>query len=40
MPDSLPMKRIPDLGSRIMKVDHAGEHGAVNIYTGQRVIPE
>ena len=24
-----------DLGSRIIKVDHAGEHGAVNIYTGQ-----
>ena len=24
-----------DLGGRIIKVDHAGEHGAVNIYTGQ-----
>ena len=24
-----------DLGSRTIKVDHAGEHGAVNIYTGQ-----
>lgn len=24
-----------DLGSRVIKVDHAGEHGAVNIYTGQ-----
>ena len=24
-----------DLGNRIIKVDHAGEHGAVNIYTGQ-----
>jgi 3-demethoxyubiquinol 3-hydroxylase len=23
------------LGDRIIKVDHAGEHGAVNIYTGQ-----
>jgi len=23
------------LGNRIIKVDHAGEHGAVNIYTGQ-----
>lgn len=23
------------LGSRILKVDHAGEHGAVNIYAGQ-----
>jgi 3-demethoxyubiquinol 3-hydroxylase len=25
-----------DLGSRILKVNHAGEHGAVNIYRGQR----
>ena len=24
-----------DLGGRIIKVDHAGEHGAVSIYTGQ-----
>lgn len=24
-----------DLGSRIMKVDHAGEFGAISIYTGQ-----
>lgn len=24
-----------DLGDRIIKVNHAGEHGAVNIYTGQ-----
>jgi demethoxyubiquinone hydroxylase (CLK1/Coq7/Cat5 family) len=24
-----------DLGSRIMKVDHAGEFGAICIYTGQ-----
>jgi len=24
-----------DLAARILKVDHAGEHGAVNIYTGQ-----
>jgi 3-demethoxyubiquinol 3-hydroxylase len=24
-----------DLGNRIIKVDHAGEHGAVSIYTGQ-----
>jgi 3-demethoxyubiquinol 3-hydroxylase len=23
------------LGDRILKVDHAGEHGAVNIYRGQ-----
>ena len=25
------------LGDRILKVNHAGEHGAVNIYKGQRV---
>jgi 3-demethoxyubiquinol 3-hydroxylase len=25
----------PDLGGRMIKVDHAGEHGAVNIYAGQ-----
>jgi ubiquinone biosynthesis monooxygenase Coq7 len=24
-----------NLGDRILKVDHAGEHGAVNIYSGQ-----
>lgn len=24
-----------DLGNRILKVNHAGEHGAINIYTGQ-----
>jgi ubiquinone biosynthesis monooxygenase Coq7 len=24
-----------DLGDRIMKVNHAGEHGAINIYRGQ-----
>src|SRR5262245_42406063 len=28
---------LTDLGGRIIKVDHAGEHGAVNIYTGQLV---
>ena len=27
-----------DLGSRILKVNHAGEHGAVNIYSGQILI--
>ncbi|MCL7713774.1 demethoxyubiquinone hydroxylase family protein [Stenotrophomonas mori] len=36
-----PMTRTPrtpatcGLGDRILKVDHAGEHGAVNIYSGQ-----
>jgi len=24
-----------DLGSRIIKVNHAGEHGAIYIYAGQ-----
>ncbi len=27
-----------DLGNRILKVNHAGEHGAVNIYTGQILL--
>lgn len=27
-----------DLGSRILKVNHAGEHGAVNIYSGQLLV--
>jgi 3-demethoxyubiquinol 3-hydroxylase len=27
-----------DLGSRIIKVNHAGEHGAIQIYTGQIMI--
>lgn len=26
------------LGDRVIKVDHAGEHGAINIYTWQRAI--
>jgi len=26
-----------DLGNRILKVNHAGEHGAVNIYSGQLI---
>jgi 3-demethoxyubiquinol 3-hydroxylase len=30
--------RESDLGSRILKVNHAGEHGAVNIYAAQRVV--
>ncbi len=25
-------------GDRVMKVNHAGEHGAVNIYRGQRLV--
>ncbi len=24
-----------DLGDRILKVNHAGEHGAISIYSGQ-----
>jgi ubiquinone biosynthesis monooxygenase Coq7 len=27
-----------DLGSRILKVSHAGEHGAINIYSGQIIM--
>ena len=30
--------RTLDLGNRILKVNHAGEHGAVNIYTGQILL--
>ncbi|KAB8195636.1 demethoxyubiquinone hydroxylase family protein [Lysobacter maris] len=26
---------VTDLGSRILKVNHAGEHGAISIYSGQ-----
>jgi ubiquinone biosynthesis monooxygenase Coq7 len=30
---------VPDsLGARVLKVNHAGEHGAVNIYAGQALI--
>mgnify|MGYP001549595610 CR=1 FL=1 len=29
------LNRAEKLGDRILKVDHAGEHGAVNIYRGQ-----
>ena len=27
-----------ELGSRIIKVNHAGEHGAIQIYTGQTLV--
>jgi ubiquinone biosynthesis monooxygenase Coq7 len=30
--------RLTDLGDRVIKVDHAGEHGAVCIYTGQILV--
>src|ERR1051325_5248198 len=26
------------LGGRVLKVNHAGEHGAINIYTGQMLV--
>jgi demethoxyubiquinone hydroxylase (CLK1/Coq7/Cat5 family) len=26
------------LADRILKMNHAGEHGAVNIYRGQRLV--
>jgi len=32
---TVPQTPDPDLGSRILKVNHAGENGAVNIYRGQ-----
>jgi ubiquinone biosynthesis monooxygenase Coq7 len=35
MNDQAAMREFLDLGSRIMKVNHAGEHGAICIYTGQ-----
>ena len=28
----------PEYASRVLKVDHAGEHGAVNIYRGQILV--
>lgn len=37
--DCVPSASAPtDLGNRIIKVDHAGEHGAINIYTGQMLV--
>lgn len=35
MKDQTPVRDDSVLGSRILKVDHAGEHGAICIYTGQ-----
>jgi ubiquinone biosynthesis monooxygenase Coq7 len=32
------LRRAESLGDRVMKVDHAGEHGAVCIYRGQRWV--
>ena len=32
------LRRAETLGDRILKVDHAGEHGAVNIYRAQSVV--
>lgn len=32
---ALPHTAGNDLGDRILKVNHAGEHGAISIYTGQ-----
>jgi 3-demethoxyubiquinol 3-hydroxylase len=36
-PAAQPSRAI-DLGSRILKVNHAGEHGAINIYSGQILL--
>jgi ubiquinone biosynthesis monooxygenase Coq7 len=39
MPDAIfTRKSTETLGDRILKVDHAGEHGAVNIYAGQIAV--
>ncbi len=35
-----PLRTAAGLAERILKVNHAGEHGAVNIYAGQRLIAE
>ena len=32
---SAPLRKAEDLGERVLKVNHAGENGAVNIYAGQ-----
>src|SRR5215210_4119398 len=32
------LKRAETLGDRIVKVNHAGEHGAINIYRGQLLV--
>lgn len=32
---SEPLRKAEDYGERVMKVNHAGENGAVNIYAGQ-----
>ena len=32
------LRHAESLGDRILKVDHAGEHGAVNIYRGQSIV--
>ena len=32
---SVPLRKAVDLGGRVLKVNHAGENGAVNIYAGQ-----
>lgn len=32
------LNRGEGIGDRVLKVNHAGEHGAVNIYAGQRLL--
>ncbi len=32
---SAPLRKAEDFGGRVLKVNHAGENGAVNIYAGQ-----
>ncbi|WP_349745319.1 demethoxyubiquinone hydroxylase family protein [Roseateles cavernae] len=33
-----PLRTAEGLAERVLKVNHAGEHGAVNIYAGQRLV--
>ena len=35
---AIPLAESFDLGDRIIKVNHAGEHGAIGIYTGQILL--
>ncbi|WP_082507598.1 demethoxyubiquinone hydroxylase family protein [Duganella sp. Root336D2] len=35
MHSAIPIDTVDEFASRVLKVNHAGEHGAVNIYAGQ-----
>jgi ubiquinone biosynthesis monooxygenase Coq7 len=38
MKSEIPIYAVEDFASRVLKVNHAGEHGAVNIYAGQMIL--